>query len=409
MFNKISNPIVKLVIKSILFITILIVFLIVGFASNLIVKQMIDREKATMITYTNIYRNYILSHNTNLENSLFFIETITHAIFFPIISTDANDEPLADYESYTLNLPELSKIPTMEKQREYLIEQVKSMKENYPPIIVRDENGVILSKLYYSHSALVDYLRFFPLLSVLTVMTIIGIGYIAFSSAKDSEQSRIWVGMAREAAHQLGTPISSLLAWIELLKLNKSYPEMIENVSSEIENDVERLNIIATRFSKIGSLPDIKPTNIAEKINEVCNYYEKRLPNLARKVTINRKYENPLIINANEILIGWVFENLIKNAFEAMDGKNDEITIYSNRLSNKKLQILVKDTGKGMNAKLKLQIFEPGFTTKKRGWGIGLNLVKRIIEEYHLGKIYVKESAPNKGTTFAIELPIIEL
>jgi len=243
----------------------------------------------------------------------------------------------------------------------------------------------------------------------LTVMTIIGIGYIAFSSAKDSEQSRIWVGMAREAAHQLGTPISSLLAWIELLKLNKSYPEMIENVSSEIENDVERLNIIATRFSKIGSLPDIKPTNIAEKINEVCNYYEKRLPNLARKVTINRKYENPLIINANEILIGWVFENLIKNAFEAMDGKNDEITIYSNRLSNKKLQILVKDTGKGMNAKLKLQIFEPGFTTKKRGWGIGLNLVKRIIEEYHLGKIYVKESAPNKGTTFAIELPIIEL
>jgi len=408
LFNKVSNSIVKLVIKALLFITNVIVFLIVGIASNLMVKQMIDREKAMMKTYTDIYRHYILSHGSNLENSLFFIETITHSISFPIISTDANDEPLADYESYTLNLPELKKIPTIEKQREYLINRVKSMKANYPPIIVYDENGVILSKLYYSHSQLVDYLRFFPLLSVFTVMAIVAIGYFAFNSAKDSEQSRIWVGMAREAAHQLGTPISSLLAWIELLKLNKNHPDTIEDVSNEIGNDVSRLSIIATRFSKIGSLPDIKSINIADKIDEVCHYYEKRLPHLAGKVTIKREYENPLIINANEMLVGWVFENLLKNAVEAMDGKNGELTILINRLSNKKLQILIKDNGKGMGAKLRLRIFEPGFTTKKRGWGIGLNLVKRIIEEYHNGKIYVKESAPNKGTTFAIELPIIE-
>jgi len=178
------------------------------------------------------------------------------------------------------------------------------------------------------------------------------------------------------------------------------------NTANELESDINRLSIIATRFSKIGSAPDLKPIDISEKIDEVILYYERRLPNLSGKIDIYKQYDANIIIKGNDMLISWVFENLIKNGVEAMEGNKGEMTLKIEKISNRLIQILISDTGKGMTTKMKYHIFEPGYTTKKRGWGIGLSLVKRIIEEYHHGKIYVKESIIGKGTTFAIELPI---
>ena len=408
MFKIISNPLVKLIIKIILGITICAIIIAVSFGSNILVQQVVNREVIALENYAKVYKYFVTSiTSSDFENALFFLDVVTPTLYFPMIITDANDLPLQDYESYTLNIPALKRISSIDEQHNYLVRRIEKMKRGYPPITVLDDNGEVIVKFYYSHSSLVDYLRFFPLISVITVVIFVMIGYFAFNAARNNEQSRVWVGMSRETAHQLGTPISSLFAWIELLRLNKDFPEAIEETALEIENDINRLNIIATRFSKIGSKPDMKIINISDKIDNVCNYYERRLPYLTGKVTINRNYSSDILLNANDMLMIWVFENLIKNAVEAMEGNKGEITISAVKLSDKKIQLLVQDTGKGMNTTAKLQVFEPGFTTKKRGWGIGLNFVKRIIEEYHSGKIYVKETSLGKGTTFAIELPTV--
>ncbi|MCL2040062.1 MAG: HAMP domain-containing histidine kinase [Bacteroidetes bacterium] len=394
----------------------------------MLVIQVIEREKEQLNTYSKVYRHYILSNDIN--EALFFLEVITPTLYLPLIITDLDDEPIQDYHSFTLNIDELNNLNTMEEQREYLLSMIKNMKANYEPIIVADDDGNPITKFYYNHSRLVDLLRFFPLITVLVVLSIVMFAYIAFNASKNNEQSRVWVGMSKETAHQLGTPISSLLAWVELLKMNKESPEAIINTADEIGNDIERLDIIARRFSKIGSAPDLKPLNISNKIDEVVAYYERRLPNLSGKIEIHKDYPDNIIINANDMLIGWVLENLIKNAVEAMEGNkgdlylkvewagkkqkniseklNDVSEINANftNVSNKKIQILITDTGKGMTSKMRYKIFKPGFTTKKRGWGMGLSLVRRIIEDYHYGKIYVKNTAIGKGTTFLIEIPI---
>jgi signal transduction histidine kinase len=398
------NPFAKYVSKIIILGGILLILVGISYVSNSLVLQVISREKEQLHTYTEVYRHYILSQD--VESALFFLEVITPTLYFPLIITDINDEPLQDYQSFTLNIDELNNLHSLEEQRKYLLEMISDMKESYSPIIITDINGEPIAKFYYSHSLLGDLLRFFPLVSILIMLIIVLFGYIEFNATKNNEQSKVWVGMARETAHQLGTPISSLLAWIELLKLNKEHPDVIMDTADEIENDINRLSIIATRFSKIGSEPDIKFVNISDKIDEVIAYYERRLPNLNGKVEIYKEYIPNIIIDANDMLIGWVFENLIKNGVEAMEGHKGKLSVIINNISHKRIQILITDTGKGMATKMKYKIFEPGFTTKKRGWGIGLSLVKRIIEEYHHGKIYVKDTTLGKGTTFAIDLPI---
>ena len=402
-----TTPIFNLTIKITLLIAMSSVFIGIIFYSNILIKQLIEREKSIMQSYVEIYRYYLSPNASNYENMFFFLESITPSIVFPIITTDLEGEPLQDYSLYTLNT-DVEKYKTIEKQRAYLLKLIKKMEKNYKPILVYDNSGNVISKFYYSHSNLVEVLKLFPFVSIILISTIVGFGYFALASIRNNEQSKIWIGMAREKAHQLGTQLSSLLAWLEILRNNKDDKEMINITTNEIENDLNRLNTIAIRFSKIGSKPDKKNINIDNIIEEVANYYEKRLPHISKKVTINRSFTGRTKIFANPMLMTWVFENLIKNAAEAMEGKVGNIEISTQEISNKKILILVKDTGKGMTKKMKFQIFDPGFTTKKRGWGIGLNLVKRIIEEYHNGKIYVKESNLKKGTTFAIELPFEE-
>jgi signal transduction histidine kinase len=223
------------------------------------------------------------------------------------------------------------------------------------------------------------------------------VAYFAFSSSRKAEQNQVWVGMAKETAHQLGTPISSLMAWIELLSLKNVDQEIL----SEVGKDVNRLEIVAERFSKIGSATALAPTNIIETINNVINYMQSRTSSRVQ-YSIKTNGHSEIIVPINVALFEWVIENLCKNAVDAMEGNGQiEITLYD------QMQILfvdIKDTGRGISKSKYKTIFQPGYTTKKRGWGLGLSLTKRIIEDYHHGNIFVKSSEINAGTTFRIAL-----
>ena len=254
--------------------------------------------------------------------------------------------------------------------------------------------------IYYKQTRLLTLLEYFPWIQALLFLTFIGIGYLAFSTARKAEQDQVWVGMAKETAHQLGTPISAIIAWLEHLKLMKPDDEETMEIVVELENDVERLNLIADRFSKIGSSPKLERLNVAAQLNDCRKYMEKRSP---RKVTFSYPDENPAFMaNINPPLFNWVIENLIRNSLDAMGGKGE----ISAEISQDSSHIIIdlSDTGSGIPASKLKTVFQPGFTTKKRGWGLGLSLAKRIIESYHSGKIFVKSSIENKRTTFTIKL-----
>lgn len=258
------------------------------------------------------------------------------------------------------------------------------------------------NKIYYFNTPLLKKIQLFPLAQIGLVGLFIGLGYFLFSSARTSEQNRVWAGMAKETAHQLGTPISAIIGWIENLKLiSENNPDQLEIVG-ELRNDVKRLELIADRFSKIGSTPELEKINIYEELEECKDYMVRRSP---KRVTFHFPEERstPKYVMINKHLFDWVIENLIRNALDAMD-KEGEISanVYT---ENNYVCVDLSDTGKGMPTNLKKKVFEPGFSTKQRGWGLGLSLSKRIIKDYHKGKIYVKSSKLNEGTTFTIKLP----
>jgi signal transduction histidine kinase len=231
-------------------------------------------------------------------------------------------------------------------------------------------------------------------------MLFVLIGYIGFSQIKKSEQRNIWVGMAKETAHQLGTPISSVNGWIEILKED---PQKLEQILPEIEIDIKRLTKIASRFSQIGSLPAVKLRPITPILRNAVSYYRKRLPKLNKKVFIKEEYTCEASIGINSELFEWVIENLIKNALDAIEGQDGEILLAVNQSpDHQHIYIDIKDNGKGISPRDKQNVFKPGFSTKTRGWGLGLSLAKRIIEDYHQGKLFIKETRLGEGTTFRI-------
>jgi signal transduction histidine kinase len=209
--------------------------------------------------------------------------------------------------------------------------------------------------------------------------------------------------MAKETAHQLGTPISSLLGWNEILKINKLNPDKVEDITLEMNSDLQRLNKIADRFSKIGSQPKLVPTNVTEVIQSVIEYFNRRLPISSKKTEIKIISDNDFVVPLNKSLFEWVIENLIKNALDAIESKNGVITFEISEMANN-IVIDVSDNGKGIDLKNRKDVFRPGYSTKKRGWGLGLSLVKRIVEDYHKGKIFVKSSIIDEGTIFQIIL-----
>ena len=285
--------------------------------------------------------------------------------------------------------------PVKASKKGYLEEQLATMKKENAPIIINylKEKEYII---YYKDSELLYRLQYYPLTLLLILVLFSGIIYMVFRANKTAVQNKLWTGMAKETAHQIGTPLSSMLGWIELLKLEDKAPEIV----SELEKDVARLNIIADRFSKIGSVPTLSVHDIGGIIDDTVTYFKSR--SSKNLDILIKKPEVALKANLNEQLFTWVLENLIKNAIDAMSGKGRLVVAVE--LTDKLIKVIVTDTGKGFSRSMYKKIFTPGFTTKKRGWGLGLSLSKRIIEDYHVGKIFVKKSEPNVGTSIEIQL-----
>lgn len=303
----------------------------------------------------------------------------------PMILVDENNE-ISSWQN-------LDSIKAQDK--EYLKRQLDVMKGENEPIVIPFSQEKV-NYIYYRNSDLLNKLTYYPIALILILALFLTVVYMMFSSTKIAEQNKLWTGMAKETAHQIGTPLSSLLGWIAILKTENVNDKYV----NEIENDVHRLNTIANRFSKIGSLPELKENNIVEITKKAFDYLESRS---SRQISFDfGSSDLDIKVNLNEELFGWVIENLIKNAIDAMQGKGSVSVMISNE--SKGVRIVVTDTGKGISRSQFKQIFKPGFTTKKRGWGLGLSLSKRIIEDYHKGKIYVKRSEIGKGTTFEILL-----
>ncbi|QOD60244.1 HAMP domain-containing histidine kinase [Polaribacter haliotis] len=324
--------------------------------------------------------------NQNLDDS-FYIEgmIIENNINIPSILVDENGK-ISSWQ----NLDSIKA-----KEPEYLKAQLEKMKNENNPIVINLSNDKT-NKVYYRDSDLLNRLTYYPLALILILFLFLSVIYLFYNSNKIAETNKLWTGMAKETAHQIGTPLSSLLGWIAILKMEKVDDKYVE----EIEKDVHRLNTIANRFSKIGSVPELKKQDIVEITKTAYDYLESRS---SKQITFSfSSSEKELFANINTELFGWVIENLIKNAIDAMLGKGElKLAIETKQ---QKVKIIITDTGKGMPKKLFKQIFKPGFTTKKRGWGLGLSLSKRIVEDYHKGKIFVQKSEIGKGTTFQILL-----
>lgn len=263
-------------------------------------------------------------------------------------------------------------------------------------ISMDDANKNAYVDVCYDDSTILKRLAYYPYVQLGVVLIFVVVAIFALLTSKKAEQNKVWVGLSKETAHQLGTPISSLMAWIEILKEN--YPD--DDLIPEMDKDVKRLQLIADRFSKIGSLPEPVPSSLSDVVDHVIDYMDRRT---SSKVLMTKKFpQNDIIVNLNASLFEWVIENLCKNAVDAMEGEG-HITIEVLDLPGKAV-IEVTDDGKGIRKKDISSVFKPGFTTKKRGWGLGLSLAKRIVEEYHHGRIFVKRSELGVGTTFRIEI-----
>ena len=300
---------------------------------------------------------------------------------------------LVDEKGAVINTQNLDSLKALKPV--FLEKQLAIMKEQNEPIMI-SYDGKNKQYIYYRDSDLLNKLTYYPIALILILVLFLAVIYLFYSSNKAAETNKLWTGMAKETAHQIGTPLSSLLGWISILKMEK----VDETYIDEIEKDVHRLNTIANRFSKIGSTPELKKENIVNITKQAFDYLESRS---SKQITFYfSTADNEINVKLNSELFGWVIENLIKNAIDAMLGKGElKLSIESNQ---KKVKITIDDTGKGMPKKLFKQIFKPGFTTKKRGWGLGLSLSKRIVEDYHNGKISVKKSEIDKGTSFEIIL-----
>lgn len=281
----------------------------------------------------------------------------------------------------------------------------------HPPIEIRLGNDEYyqMQYVYYGESPMIRQLRYFPYIQLSLLALLLGIAYVSYRTITKSEQSNLWVGMTKEAAHQLGTPLSSLYGWVELLREEKKEDDFTQRICGELENDITRLRGVAERFNKIGSEPALSLQRIEPILDQVITYMERRLPQLGKDVEVRKYIESHVRVRLNSELFQWSFENLIKNAMDAINASGEKayVSIKVHRIEND-LVIDVEDSGVGIEKKYHKEIFKPGYSTKKRGWGLGLSLTKRIIEEYHDGKVFVLRSEPSVGTVVRIILRLEE-
>ncbi len=324
-----------------------------------------------------------------------FVNIISRATF-PLILTDREGNP-SSWQG--LAIPDTARSPEAIKQVRKVLEKMRQ--ENEPIPITYQE--YVLSYLYFGDSMLITRLQYLPWVTISGLGLLVLVAFLSFRSIKSSEQRFIWVGMAKETAHQLGTPISSLMGWLELLKSSNLEGPNREQTLTDMEADIKRLEKIAARFSHIGSETLLDPQEVQPILHDVCAYLRKRLPKTGNPIELIENYSEAKPVLLNRELFEWAVENLIKNAIDAVRGKRGRIEITTTPLSGKKrVAIDISDNGAGITAKRRNDVFKAGYSTKKRGWGLGLNFAKRIIEEYHNGRLFIKETHLGKGTTMRI-------
>jgi len=366
-----------------------IIVILIVWNTNVLFQKLKKEERLKMELWAMAQKDFI---ENKKPNNLTF-EVLQQTGINPMFQVNANDK-IIDFKNFE-GILEFDSIK--------LYDNLEKIKKENKPIIIQYRDSVsgkllVNQKLYYGDSILLKKLQYYPLALFLIIMLFGLLLYFIFKTNKISEQNRLWAAMSKETAHQIGTPLSSLIGWITLMKEDQKP----EGSIAEMENDIDRLKIITERFSKIGSDPVLEFQNVTSIIKETVLYIQKRSSNL---IIFKTLIPNELIIApVDSQLLSWTMENLIKNGIDAMKGEGQ--ILISLDLKDKRLMILVKDSGEGIKSENFNKIFNPGFTTKKRGWGLGLSLAKRIINDYHGGKIYVKNSFHEKGTTFAIELLI---
>lgn len=387
--------------------TLVILGLLIALATLIYTQNIVDqlqkREKEIVQLFASGLE-FAANPNTNDSDLSFIFNNIINRIDFPLILTDRNDNLVSTEIGFGFKNIKIDTTLNKSKIKIFLQQKIKDLANSHPPILVKTNDGIVLQKIYYGDSDIINKLKFYPYLQIIFAFIFLLIAYLSFSYIKRSEQSNIWVGMSKETAHQLGTPISSLMGWNEILKMNYKNPDKVLDTAQEIENDLSRLNKITRRFSKIGSKPELIDNSPYEVIEKVINYFQRRLPQLGKNVSLNLSGNKNLRTRMNAELFEWVIENLIKNSLDAIENKVGFVK-FSVAQNKKSIEIEITDNGKGIESGRKKDVFRPGFSTKKRGWGLGLSLSKRIIEDYHKGKIFVKSSAINEGTTFKIILP----
>ena len=369
--------------------------------SDSLVKDLAQQERARMQVWADATREIVnVSADDGTDSGVmdFLLSIIEGNSNIPVLLTDSEGNILMHRN---FNLPDkldaMSPFGISESNQKFLEEKLSSLRQSTNVIeIDMGDNG--RQYLYYEDSNLLKALNFYPYIQVLVLLAFVLIVYYAVSSTKRAEQNKVWVGLSKETAHQLGTPISSLMAWMELL----GELGVDADTVAEMNKDVKRLSVIASRFSKIGSKPQMESADLNETAVSAAEYMSARI---SRRITLTiHPSPVPIPVLISPPLVEWVMENLIKNAVDAMEGDGSIIVEISTERD--KGVINVTDTGKGISRNAQKNIFNPGFTTKKRGWGLGLTLARRIIEDYHGGAIYVKRSELGVGTTFTIEIPI---
>ena len=355
--------------------------------TNLLFQNLSKEQRTKMELWAMAQEEYI--QNQSFSNLTF--EVLQRSGINPMIQVDENDKIL---EIRNVNWDEAKQDSTTLYK---ILDQIK--KENDPILIqYKNDSGALMinQKLYYGNSEVLKKLQYYPLALLLIIFLFATVLYFVFKTAKIAEQNRLWAAMAKETAHQIGTPLTSMIGWITLLKEKQKNSEPL----LEIEKDIERLNVITDRFSKVGSNPELTLSDLNETISQTVNYLQKRSSEYVQfKLELPN---NKITIPFNTQLISWTLENLIKNGIDAMKGKGT-LSISVKELEQQ-VEILISDTGTGMTKEVTSKIFNPGFTTKSRGWGLGLSLARRIIVDFHQGKISVVKSTIGKGTQFKIVL-----
>lgn len=361
--------------------------------TNNLIRRLKAHEEEEILLYAKGLQ-YALTTDPDADINFFFNEIVRVNREIPVIYVAASGKP-----TVWKNIAFTPTDTTFRQQQLFAETLLPTMREEHPPIEL--DNGLGGKEyVYFSNSSLLRQLQYYPLLQLVVLFTFGYLGFLAFSAARRAEQNRIWVGLAKETAHQLGTPLSSLTAWVEFFKTDPKYdPEIVV----ELEKDIQRLDMITTRFSNIGSVPTMKPEPLADAVTQFISYLQRRISSKV-KIFIDDQLPPRQLVPMNRYLFEWVIENICKNAVDAMSGTG-EIRIRMQEIKGQQVAIDISDTGKGIQKANLSKVFNPGFSTKKRGWGLGLALAKRIVENYHKGKLFVKQSEVGKGTTFRIVMP----